>query len=274
MASRLMARLLAIVIAVFLTLIGGGFPVLAQTSLLSDEEVPQVLGISLGVETGITSRNVVEENVAFTGFTVSGDAVSTRLLAKVGLRFFDRIEIYGKAGGADLSISEFNNYDSTPAPAYGGGIRLDLYQGSRPERIKIFLDSSFLYFATEDTIQILDCPTSSCPNGAGILPRMSDEKIIWREGAISAGGSFRHDYFEPYGGVRLSFVRGDDKLDIKADKNFPTPLALKVDLNEDNNFGIFFGTNIYLDRNEKSALSLEISAVDQFAFTAGFKVNF
>lgn len=274
MASRLMTRLLTVVSLVFLTFFYGADPVFAQTSLLSDEEVPHVLGISLGFETEITSRNIVEEHPVFAGFTVSGDAVSTRLLAKIGLRFFDRIEIYGKGGGADLSISEFNNYDARPAPAYGGGIRLDLYQGSRPERIKIFVDSNILYFVTEDTIQILDCPTSSCPNGAGLLPRMADEKIRWREGIISAGGSFRHDYFEPYGGVRLSFVRGDDKLDIKTDSNFPTPLALKVDLNEDNNFGIFFGTNIYLDRNEKSALSLEISAVDQFAFSAGFKVNF
>lgn len=273
MVYWLAKRLLTIVFTLFLFLFLGSGPALSRDLLLSEEEVPQILGISLAVETGITSRNVVEEHPAFTGFTVSGDAVSTRLLAKIGLRFFDRVEIYGKGGGADLSVSEFNNYDSGPAPAYGGGIRLALYQGSRPEKIKIFMDGSFLYFVTEDTIQILDCPTATC-TGSDLVPRMADEKIRWREGTISAGGSFRHDYFEPYGGVRLSFIRGDDKLDVKADSNFPTPLDIKVDLNEDNNFGIFFGTNIYLERNERSALSLEISAIDQFAFTAGFKVNF
>lgn len=265
--------LLIPVIAAFLTLFYDTGQALSRDLLLADEEIPQIISLSLGVETGVTSRNVVEENPALAGFRVSGDAVSTRLLAKVGLRLFDRIEIYGKGGGADLSISEFNNFDSRPALAYGGGLHIDLYQGSRPERIKIFVDGSLLYFVTKDTIQILDCPATTCTE-RDLIPRVADEKIRWREGAISAGGSFRHDYFEPYGGVRLSFVRGDDKLDVKPDNNFPTPLNLNLDLNEDNNFGIFFGTNIYLDRNEKSALSIEVSAIDQLAFMAGFKVGF
>lgn len=247
--------------------------VLARDLFMEEEEAPQIFGVTLGVETSITTRKVVEEDPVFAGFKVSGDAVSTRFLAKIGLRFFDRIEIYGTGGGTDLSISDFNGFDARPVSAYGGGIRIDLYQGPRPEGIKLFLDSNFLYFVTEDRIQILDCPLTSCLD-SDLLPRMADEKIRWREGAISAGGSFRHDYFEPYGGLRLSLVRGADILEVKEDANFPDPLNLKVDLDEDNNFGIFFGTNIYLDRNEKSAISLEFSAIDQFAFMAGFKVGF
>lgn len=247
--------------------------VLARDLFMDEEKAPQIFGVTLGIETGIISRDIVEEDPGFASFKVSSDAVSTRFLAKIGLRFFDRIEIYGKGGGADLSISDFNDYDARPVPAYGGGIRLDLYQGPRPEGIKLFLDANFLYFVAEDTIQILDCPLSSCSD-SDLRPRMANEEIRWREGDISAGGSFRHDYFEPYGGVRLSFVRGDDILEVKEDTNFPDPLNLKVDLDEDDNFGIFFGTNIYLDRRDKSAISLEFSAIDQFAFIAGFKAAF
>lgn len=256
----------------------GTDPVLSRDLFMTEEEAPQIFGITLGVETGITSRDVVDKDFPSPGVNFQGNAVSTRFLAKIGLRFFDRIEIYGRGGGADLSISDFNDFDARVAPIYGGGVHIDLYQGPRPDRIKIFLDGSFLYFVTEDKIQIPDCPESIDLNheceDAEIISRLADEKIRWREGAISAGGSFRHDYFEPYGGIRLSSLRGEDELDTKPDINFSHLHHQDIDLDEDNNFGIFFGTNIYLDRNEKSAISLEVSAIDQFAFTAGFKVVF
>ncbi len=262
------------VLSVFLPITFLGIdPALSRDLLMAEEAAPQIFGVTLGIETGITSRDIVEEDPVFAGFKVSGDAVSTRFLAKIGLRFFDRIEIYGKGGGVDLSISDFNDFDARPVPAYGGGIRLDLYQGPRPEMMRLFLDANFLYFVAEDTIQILDCPLSSC-SVSDLRPRMANEEIRWREGTISAGGSFRHDYFEPYGGVRLSIVRGDDILEVREDTNFPDPLNLKVDLDEDDNFGIFFGTSIYLDRSKKSAINLEFSAIDQFAFMAGFKSAF
>ncbi len=266
-------RIVPVLIVFLLITFFGSDQILSRDLFMEEEEAPQIFGVTLGIETGITSRNIVEEDPVFAGFKVSGDAVSTRFLAKIGLRFFDRFEIYGKGGSADLSISDFNDFDARPAPAYGGGLRIDLYQGPRPEGIKLFLDSNILYFTAKDRIQILDCPLTSCAD-SDLLSRMADEKISWREGTISAGGSFRHDYFEPYGGVRLSFVRGDDILEVKEDANFPDPLKLKVDLDEDNNFGIFFGTNIYLDRSDKSAISLEFSAIDQLAFMAGFKAAF
>ena len=270
---------IALVLIVFLLItFFGSDQVLARDLFMEEEEAPQIFGVTLGVETGVTSRDVLDKDVPSAGLNFQGDAVSTKLLTKIGLRFFDRIEIYAKGGGADLSISEFNDYDARLAPAYGGGLHIDLYQGPRPDRIKIFLDGSFLYFVTEDTVQTLFCldtidPGQNCGD-TEFIPRMVDEKIRWMEGTILAGGSFRHDYFEPYGGVRLSFVQGDDKLDLKADSNFLAVDHLDIDLEEDDNFGIFFGTNIYLDRNEKSAISLEVSAIDQFAFTAGFKVVF
>lgn len=278
MVSTGLKRLLPVTSFLLLTFFFLADPSLSQTSLLSDEEIPRLIGFTFGVETGVTSRDVLDKDVPEPGFNFQGDAVSTRLLARIGLKFFDRVEIYGKGGGADLSVSEFDDYDARLAPAYGGGLHVDLYQGARPDRIKIFLDGSFLYFVTKDIVQALFCldtidPGQNCGD-TEFIPRMVDEKIRWREGTILAGGSFRHDYFEPYGGVRLSFVRGDDKLDFKVDNNFSNPDHRDIDLEEDDNFGIFFGTNIYLDRNEKSAISLEVSAIDQFAFTAGFKVNF
>ncbi len=165
---------IALVLIVFLliTFFVSG-QVLARDLYMEEEEAPQILGVTLGIETGITSRDIVEEDPVFAGFKVSGDAVSTRFLAKIGLRFFDRIEIYGKGGGADLSISEFNDYDARPVSAYGGGIRIDLYQGPGPEGIKLFLDGNFLYFTTKDRIQILDCPLTSCAD-SDLLPRMAD----------------------------------------------------------------------------------------------------
>lgn len=83
-----------LVLAVFLSITFlGVYPVLSRDLFVAEEGAPQIFGVTLGIETGIISRDIVEEDPGFASFKVSSDAVSTRFLAKIGLRFFDRIEI-------------------------------------------------------------------------------------------------------------------------------------------------------------------------------------
>ena len=204
-----------------------------------------------------------------------GDAVSTRLLAKVGLRPVPPLEVYGLIGGADLSIDDFDGFDAKMNPAYGGGIHLVLFESPSPGESHLFLDYAYLQFTPKDRHEVSKCVSSPCDAPGNSVATVQDEKIQWREHVVKIGGDFRHDVFRPYGGLRVSFVRGRDSFSfVSATAPIANPNIEAVDLVEDNTLGVFGGVDIFLDPTDALALNLEVSLFDVNSIRGGLRFAF
>lgn len=238
---------------------------------------PVAAGPYVQIETGIVSREIIEEDPALENFKVRGDATSTRLMARAGVVIGEVLDLYLRGGGADLSIDEFSDYDAGLSGAYGGGLRLNLYQSGRRDRLSLFVEGNYLRFKTDDQAQIefLCEAASGCSTSPGsFLPRLADEEIDWAEYTVLIGMRGHYEGLGPYGGIRLSRVDAEDRIRAAADNNFSAAFQASPDIKEDDNFGIFLGVDIFVDRLEKTAINLEISLIDQNAFRAAIRKMF
>lgn len=231
--------------------------------------------IQFGV--GVMSRDVVEEDPSIIGFKFDGRATSTRVLTKAGANFGDILSLYLVGGGADLSVDEFNRYDGTIKGAFGGGLRLNLYRSPYRDRFTLFVEGNTLRSTTDDRIEFgMDCTAANdCAVADGLEKRrFADETIQWAEYTVLLGASSRYADTGPYGGIRLSNVDGTDRILAPADSNFITDFKVKADVQEDSNFGIFLGLDIFMDRTEKTALNFEVTLIDQDSFMASIRRSF
>lgn len=212
--------------------------------------------------TQIQTRDVMEKGELFDPVSGSqgtikekGNADSTRLLIRGGFRPTPQIELYGLIGGADLSIDEFEGFDASMSVAYGGGIRLVPYQSSYPGALYFFVDAQYLQFTAKDHV---------FTNFSGLGSIGQDEEIRWREYTAKVGLEANQDFFRPYGGLRFSFMRGKDIFSASG----------RLNLREDDNVGIFGGTDIFLDPAKRAALNLEFSLFDVDAIGVGLRLFF
>jgi hypothetical protein len=219
-------------------------------------------------EAGVVSRDVVEEDASIAGFSYEGRADSTRALATVGVDLNSVVAFYAQVGGADLAIDEFNSFDSSFEVAYGAGVRLNFLLSPHPYALKLFVDASFLHTTAKDTVQAPFGPEWSTEWA------LIDEEIEWNEYAVLMGAGSRYGPYGPYGGIRLSFVDATDKLQVAPNPVYPQGLTSEIDLKEQDNFGVFFGTDIFLDRAGKTSLNFEISLFDQESFRAAIRRAF
>jgi hypothetical protein len=233
------------------------------------------------IETGIVSRDVVEEDSSVEGFTVGGRATSTRLMASVGLNVNGVLTVYAQGGATDLAIDEFNEFDSSFNGAYGGGARLNLLLTPNRDGLRLFVEGSVLRTTAEDRVQAEFGCTAANGCTAGVpgaqnefLPRLVEETIEWNEYTVLLGAGGRYGAYGPYGGVRLSKVDAKDRIRAAPDANFAAEFRVDADLREQDNFGIFFGTDFFLDRSGKTALNVEVSLFDQDSFRAAVRRAF
>ncbi|HET6464974.1 MAG TPA: hypothetical protein VFH55_05115 [Nitrospiria bacterium] len=229
------------------------------------------------INVGVYSRDIVEQSSALTTFKVNGTADSTRLIAKAGVNLGDVLNLYLQGGAADLSIDEFDNYDASMSGAYGGGLRINLYQAPYQGGPNLFFEGNYLHSSTDDHVQVQrDCTgLSGCPVAPNnFLPTIAKETIQWDEYTVLMGASGRYFDMGPYGGIRLSKVDGKDRVRAAPDSNFTTSLQATADVKERDNFGIFFGTDVFLDRSGKTALNFEASLFDVYSFQAGIRTTF
>ena len=129
------------------------------------------------------------------------DAVSTQVMTRVGLRAIPRLEIFGLVGGVDLGIEDFGDYDSNFEVAFGGGVRILLYETSFPQASGLFLEYQYLQFSAQDRVEI--------EKGTPIVVTIQDQKIEWKEHLVKIGGEYRYGPYRSYGGFRVSFVRAE-----------------------------------------------------------------
>lgn len=211
---------------------------------------------TLELSTKFLERDITEKP-GFCCFGTSASPTSSRLLAKLAVDLTPNFQIYGLIGGSDLQVDEFNGFSSDFGAAYGGGFRITVYPETLRAPVKLFLDGSFLRFRAEGNI--FETGT--------VLGTITKEEITWNEGVFKFGVAGRHDFFEPYGGFRFSFVRGTDHLQ-------GTTGSESLDFHEDIVFGIFAGTDIYLDRFRQTAIFVEANIIDENSIAAGVKIRF
>ena len=243
---------------------------------------PSIAGPYIEFGVGASTRGAVEEGLTQEGETTlvdpptgvqKGNAASTRVLTEIGWSFGDRVYLYGNVGGIDLKIDEFDDFNGDLDIALGGGAKVNWYTSPSPSRLSVFTDFSALTFKAEDTIS-----TRFVLNGAAgpeSFFRVADEKIRWTEYTLKLGVSIVHPVFDrPYGGIRLSKVDGSDTVTFRPDQMFSTADRRKLDLTEDDNFGLFAGTTLFFDQHEKAGLNMELNLIDEFSFIAAFRFNF
>jgi len=158
------------------------------------------------LETGMLSRDVVEQDPSIEGFKVGGSADSIRLIATAGSNLSSALTVQVQGWAADHAIDEFNGCDSMFNGACGGGAWLNLFLPPYRDRLRMFLEGGRPRTTSEDTGQAeFGCASA---NGSTAAPGAQDD------------------------------------------------------------FGIFFGTDWYLERSGKTALNLEMSLFDQNSFRA------
>ena len=245
---------------------------------------PSIAGPYIEFGVGIHTRDVVEEGLTEAGETTlvdpatgvqKGNADSTRVLAEIGWNFGDRVQLYGNVGGIDLKVDEFDDFNGDFDLALGGGVKINWYTSPTPSRLSVFTDFGALTFNAEDMISTcfgFDGPSQDCPT---INFRVADEKIRWTEYTLKLGMSMVHPILDrPYGGIRLSKVDGSDKLTFRPNADFPTADRRRLNLEEDDNFGLFAGTTLFFDQQERAGLNLELNLIDEFSFITAFRLNF
>jgi hypothetical protein len=240
--------------------------------------------VSLELITGIQERDIVEKSddlVPCCKF--KGDAVSSRLLARLGLEAFQRVEVFGLIGGVGLSIDEFNGFDSNLELAFGGGVRFILYEAPFPQASHFFLEYTYLQFDAEDRVEILKCsnPSTSSKGSdstATFVGTVQDDEIKWKEHVVKIGGDSRVGFYRPYGGVRFSLVRGEENFSLVSapsvsDPGF-NPNINPVDIEEEDLFGVFGGLDIFLDPKDAMALNIEIGLFDVNSIQGSLRFKF
>jgi|SRR5579863_3184402 len=230
--------------------------------------VPPFYRFSVGIETELTSRDVEEDQFTAGGLPIPktvGSADMTRVLARVGFSPIDNLEIYGVVGGSTLQVDAFDGYNASMGGAYGGGVHWIFYEAptfSGP--VDLFVDYRFLRFRTKD--QIIFQPFDDFGNA--LAPGQAvDETITWNEHRLKLGVSGRHYIFEPYGGVRFSIVRAKDHLPLPGQDT-------TLNVRENDIFGLFLGTNIYLPRADRVLFFIEGDVLDENALALGVRMRF
>jgi len=212
--------------------------------------------VSFGVELGPVSRDIEEEGDLVVG-TQRGVADSTQLIARLSLQVAPMLIAFGQIGLADLSVDEFQDYRSDLHPLYGGGLRVLLSEGGYGQPVTVYSDLKVLRVKTDDRICVANC------DDPVLLPTVVDEEISWTEYAVSLGVKGRYEGFRPFGGLRVSKIDGTDRIGSQT-----------AEIRERDMLGFFFGADIPLDRVERTAITVQISGVDENAFRVGYKVAF
>jgi hypothetical protein len=232
-------------------------------------------------DAGYLSRDVVEEGVGLDGFTFSGSAQSTRLLATLGVGVGDFVTLYAQGGAADLAIDDFNGFDASMDGAYGGGVRLNFLMPRNPFGMRLFVDGSVLHTEAQDKVQAeFGCTAANgCTDAVAraqgaFLPRLAEESIDWTEYTVLLGVGSTYRVFGLYGGVRLSWVDATDTVKAAPDANFAAPFRFEGDLKEQDNFGVFVGSDLFLERGGRTALNIEVSLFDQDSIRVGIRRTF
>ena len=215
---------------------------------------PRDLPVSVTVEAGFLSRDVVVQETISGGMLVEDSTIadSGRLLVTLAVTPIEPLTLYLTGGGASLDLDEFG-YHANIDGIYGGGATVTLYESSSRSPglsgFSLFLDGRYLRFVTDDVVLV--------DTGGPLVS--TTEEIAWNEFRARLGVRGQAFYLQPYGGIELSWVRGDDRL-----SGFGT-----FDLEEEDNVGLFGGVLWPLDPQGRLTFFAEFNIIDENAIRAG-----
>lgn len=225
--------------------------------------------VSFGVEVGLVSRDIEEEGPTLG--TVVGTADSSRVTARLGLQVAPPLILFGDIGFADVAVDEFDFYHSDLELLYGGGVRVILSPASHPQGVSVYTDLTVSRLSTDDqvTICLAACDTVTPTE------ELAQEELAWTEYAVAVGAKGRYENLRPFGGLRVSKLDGRDHIrTILLAPGDPNYVDAKVDVRQRDPVGFFLGADILLDREERSAITVQLSGIDENAFRIGYKVAF
>jgi len=217
---------------------------------------PKEPHLSLTVDIGFSSRNIEESGQVPGGgsFSASGTADSVPLLATLAYTPIPQLTLYAVGGGTSLQINDFDGYSSNLGGTYGGGLTLsyNVMPGAA-----MFLDGRYLRYVTDDTV-VMQCGGGVlCPSGTG-------ETITWNEYRARLGVKSR-SFVSTYGGIQVSFVRGDDHINHFQNTGSPVTFSIK----EQDEVGVFGGVSIPLDPLRRIRFFTEFNLFDEYAIRGG-----
>ncbi len=219
------------------------------------------------VEEGSLSRH-------FNADRLTGEARSQRLLVRFTHSVGSLVAVFARAGGADLALPQFDNFQANLAPAYGGGVRLALPVLPTSEPWRLFAEAEALTAQVSAPVLSADCLAHTNCQAGTALPRAGDEDVAWTESSVVLGAEVRRGAIEPRLGVRLSWLTGRDRLTLRPDARFPAPQVLEATIQQEAIVGMVIGAELTLDRTERTALALEGRFFDVYGGTIRVRVNF
>jgi len=226
---------------------------------------------SFGVNLELGSRDIKEQGGSVG--QVNGVLDTTSVTGRLGIGLVRGLSIFGEAGALDAAVDEFDGYQSTFDPVYGGGIRLEVPIGGYPgypSRSMFFSEFRARHAATSDQVTTLVC-VAACNTGSDVVVSdIVNEHLKWWEYTVKFGANGRYANTRPFGGIELSKLDGTDSVQ----SAFSGLLNEHLSVREQNSIGFFLGTDVLLDPRGQSAFTFEFSAIDQFVFKAGFNVSF
>ncbi len=183
---------------------------------------------------------------------------TNRLLLRIATEFFERIEVYGDIGSADISAPDFDDFNSGLTLAYGGGITLKMLRSPGVGHPYALAGVRYIQYepATDAVNVYID----------NVLTGVNDE-IIWREWETGLGAGFRSGSLELRAGVRFSFINARDRI-------YTPDFEEQLKLREEDNAGMFIDADIYIDPEEQFAFNIGVTAIDVNSIIAGVKLWF
>ncbi len=199
-------------------------------------------------------RKVSEE---YSGEKISGSMYSTRAVLKISGKPLEFLEISGMVGVGNISFDVYDmtydyitDFDGSYELVYGGGLTLNFLVPKPPSYVGAFIEGSFLRLVSRDRVKIMDI---------GWIKEIID----WQELEIKLGLERPFRLWHLKGGIKGSELFGTDTLEGNGKGEYKMRASNKI--------GIFFTFDIFLEKSQKTAFYVDLSAVDSNYFKLGIK---
>jgi hypothetical protein len=199
-------------------------------------------------------REVDEE---YNGEEVTGTMSSTRAVLKVAGKPLNFLEAFGILGIGNISfdVDEFTYDYITPFNGsyellYGGGLTLNFLLPNPPSFIGAFFEGSYQRFLSRDRVLLMDIGWVK-------------EVVDWQELELKLGLERPFDFWHIKGGIKGSELLGTDTIKSNGEGEYKMRASNKI--------GIFFSLDLFLEKSQKTAFYIDISAIDSNYFKLGIK---
>jgi len=199
-------------------------------------------------------REVDEE---YGGEKISGRMYSTRAVFKAAGKPLKFLEVFGILGVGnisfgidDMTYDYLTDFNGSYELLYGGGLTFNFLLPNPPSFIGAFFEGSYQRFLSRDRVRLMDIGWVK-------------EVIDWQELELKLGLERPFDFWHIKGGIKGSELLGTDSLKSNGEGEYKMRASNKI--------GIFFSLDLFLEKSQKTAFYIDISAIDSNYFKLGIK---